>query len=169
MVLVVHKLECGSEARVLPLAVLLPPGRHHQAQQHPADAEAQVPGQVHRVEDEDGPAEVHEHLHEDAVDRGGAQLLLPEPRCLRRARAARLRGSAGRCHRVGLPLGGGVGDSALEVPSSESEKFPTVAQDRLEFVLFQRSLSLSLGVCVSGKTIRGSRENFRVRNPAEHR
>ena len=33
------------------LEILLPPGDHHHAQQHPADAESEVPRQVHRVED----------------------------------------------------------------------------------------------------------------------
>lgn len=71
---VVHQVDGAADPDVLPLAVLLPPRDHHHAQQHPADAEAQVARQVDGVEEEHGPAQVHQALHQDAVDRGRAQV-----------------------------------------------------------------------------------------------
>lgn len=92
MCFIVHKFDSRSDPGVLPLAILLPPSDHHHAQQHPADAESEVPCQVHGVEDQESSPEVKEKLHQDPIDSGGVQLLcaavnrqvVPEPRSLRR-------------------------------------------------------------------------------------
>lgn len=73
--LVVHQVDGAADPSVLPLAVLPPPGHHQHAEQNPADAEAQVARQVDRVEEEHGPAQVHQALHQDPVDGGRAQLV----------------------------------------------------------------------------------------------
>lgn len=110
MCFIVHKVDSSPDPSVLPLAVFLPPGDHHHAQQHPADAETQVPSQIHGVEDQEGSAYVNEKLHQDPVDSGGVEPLcaavdgqvLPEPRSIR---GAAWQHRFGRCHSVGLPLG----------------------------------------------------------------